>query len=121
MTTERKPIFEMTARLITRGLLTALGCCALAAAQTNQGCQTGNPEYVTAWLSNMAAELREVHLEALQERRDILQARISELGQEIETVQNRQLHEQRTRDQELSEVEAQLSQPNLAKAERGTL
>ena len=107
-----------TQRLSIRLLLTGLACCMLAMPQTNQGCQAGSPENVTAWLTHIAAELRQLHLEMLRDRQENLQASMKDLGQELEAVQTRQKQEQRTYVQELSDVATQLSQPNLDKAER---
>ena len=118
MTTQRQSMLEIAARLMTRLLLAGVTCCTLAVAQTSQGCQTGSSEHVTAWLTHIAAELRQLHLEVLRDRQENLQAQMKDLRQESEAVQGRQDQEKRTHVQELAEVEAQLSQPNLDKAER---
>jgi hypothetical protein len=105
---------------IPKTLMLGLGFCALAAAQT-AGPPAGSPEYLAAWLPHIAAELRQLHLELLEDRQDILQAKLKDLGLELQIIHSQQQQEQRTHVQELAEIEAQLSLSTLSESERNDL
>ena len=123
------------AQRIAAVLLLSAGFCAPALAQTSTGHtggetveshqlaapSAGSPEYTAAWLSYIATELRQLHLEILEDLQEILKGRIKDLEQELQSVQSRQQREQRLQAQELAEIEARLQQPNLDRVEREDL
>ena len=77
-----------------------------------------------AWLQYISAELRRVHLEILEDRREIQQGKIQDLQRELEAIQGQQhqlQEEQRSETQQAAETEGELSQTSLSKAEREEL
>lgn len=77
-----------------------------------------------AWLQYISAELRRMHLEILEDRREIQQGKIQDLQRELETIQSQQhqlQEEQRSESQQAVETEGELSQASLSKAEREEL
>lgn len=77
-----------------------------------------------AWLQFISAELRRVHLEILEDRREIQQGKIQDLQHELQTIQGQQhqlQEEQRAEAQQATETEGELSQASLSKAEREEL
>lgn len=79
---------------------------------------------VTAWLPYLASELHKVHLALLEDRREIQQAKIQDLERELQAVQTQQhqlQEEQSSQAQQAADIEAQLLQSSLTKAEREEL
>lgn len=84
----------------------------------------GGSNTQVAWLQYIASELRRMRVELLEDRREIQQTRMQELQRDVETVQSQQQRldeEQRSQTQQAAEIESQLSQSNLTKAEREEL
>ena len=76
------------------------------------------------WLRYIAAELRRVHLEVLEDRREIEQNAKQGLERELDSIHSRQnelQQEQGSEVQQAADIEAQLSQSGLSASEREEL
>ena len=85
---------------------------------------SGDSPTQLAWLQYISSELRNVHRELLEQRRDLQLAKFESLQRDLESIQaqQRQLQdEQRAQAQQAAEVEAQLGQGTLTQAERDEL
>lgn len=79
---------------------------------------------LTPWLQSITADVRKLRLEMLEDRRELLAARIKDIEDELQVIQSRQrelLGEQQSRTQQVSEIESQLAQAPLSKQEREEL
>ena len=77
-----------------------------------------------AWLQYISAELRSLHLEILEDRREMQQGKVQDLQHQLEAIQSQQhqlQEEQRSESQQAAETEGELSQASLSKAEREEL
>ena len=77
-----------------------------------------------AWLRYIAAEVGRIHLEILEDRRQVQQTAMQDTERELESIHARQSElqeEQRSQVQQASDIEAQLTQAGLGKAEREEL
>ena len=109
--------------------VTGLGIMASAARAQNpsggiaQGLSACEAKLIPA-LQSITAEVRKLQLEMLEDRRELLAARIKEIEDELLVVQGRQremLGDQQSRTQQVSEIESQLAQTPLSKQEREEL
>jgi hypothetical protein len=77
-----------------------------------------------AWLQYISAELRRLHLEILEDRRELQKGKVQDLQNELEAIQSQQhqlQEEQRSETQQATETEGELGQSSLSKAEREEL
>ena len=106
---------------ILAGRMQAQSADASPAAETITSASAANQ---LAWLQYISAELRRVHLEMLEDRREMQQGKIQDLQRELEAIQGQQhqlQEEQRSESQQAVETEGELSQASLSKAEREEL
>lgn len=85
---------------------------------------SGNAASQVAWIQYLAAELRRLQIELLEDRRDLQQARLQDLERDLESIQTRQQEiqeEQRSQTQRAAEIDGQLLQSNLSNPERAEL
>ena len=114
-------IFLVAGVAILAGSIEAQPADASSAAATAAAPSAGNQ---LAWLQYISAELRRMHLEILEDRREIQQGKIQYLQHELETIQSQQhqlQEEQRSESQQAVETEGDLNQTSLSKAEREEL
>ena len=75
-------------------------------------------------LQSISADVRKLQMEMLEDRRELLAARIKDIEDELQVIQSRQrelLGEQQSRTQQVSDIESQLAQAPLSKQEREEL
>jgi hypothetical protein len=117
---------------LIRSAVLAAGLTILAGSIRAQSSATGSEAATTspnganqlAWLQYISAELRRVHLEILEDRREIQQGKVQDLQRELEAIQGQQhqlQEEQRVEGQQAVETESELSQASLSKPERDEL
>lgn len=120
---------SLTMRIIWAIAVLALTSVGTVSAQsggtTSQVSATsGSAANQVAWLQYISAELRRVHIELLEQRRDLQQAKMQDLERELDAVRNQQQQlqeEQNSQTQQAADIEAQLVQPSLTKAEHEEL
>lgn len=91
---------------------------------TTAGAQFAGANSQLAWLQYIASELRKVRLELLEDRKEAQQARMRDLEHDLEVIQNKERgleEEQHSQIQQAADIEGQLAQPSLTKAEREEL
>lgn len=115
-------------RIAARAVLVIMAVAASGAASAQNHNDTvsagGNAANQMAWIQYIAGELRRIHMELLEDRRDFQQAKLQDLEREIDTVRTQQQQvqeEQRSQTQQAVEIEGRLVQASLSNQERAEL